>query len=119
MSPVAGLSILDLEYLMCKGAFTWPGSKLRNILYQSYMMAVHPNIPAVEPSQITEVFDSSEGPGKSVSWFLAQAMMAAATTAVQVEHVHDAGFESRHHMTEHFFEKAKVSSHLIGLCSTN
>ncbi|KAF3395416.1 hypothetical protein DPV78_009340 [Talaromyces pinophilus] len=107
INTLVGLSETDFEYLYCKGAFTWPGDELRQVLFEAYMTVVHPNMPVLRIQQIIEIFSSNDGPGESFSLFLGQAMMAAASTAVMVEKIEVLGFSSRQSLTEHFFQKAR------------
>lgn len=108
IGTLVGLSETDFEYLYFKGAFTWPGDELRQVLFEAYMTVVHPNMPVLRIQQIIEVFLSNDGPGENFSLFLGQAMMAAASTAVMVEKTEALGFPSRQSMIEHFFQKARV-----------
>lgn len=113
ISTLVGLSETDFEYLSCKGAFTWPGDELRQVLFEAYMTVVHPNMPVLRIQQIIEIFFFNDGPGESFSLFLGQAMMAAASTAVMVEKIEALGFSSRQSMTEHFFQKGRVGDFLF------
>lgn len=113
ISTIVALSETDFQYLYCKGAFTWPGDELRQVLFEAYMTAVHPNMPVLRIQQIIDIFLSKDGHGESFSLFLGQAMMAAASTAVMVEKIEALGFSSRQSMIENFFQKAKVCDFLF------
>lgn len=122
ISTPIGLSETDFEYLYCKGAFTWPGDELRQVLFEAYMTVVHPNMPILGIRQIIEIFLSNDGPRENFSLFLGQAMMAAASTAVMVEKIEALGFPSRQSLTELFFQKARVCdfffmSYTDGICT--
>lgn len=99
----------DIEYLQKKGALRVPSCELRDELLRSYSLLIHPYMPLLDLNELLETIQSNGAKG-TVSLLLFQAAMFAATAFVNVDHLRQAGYESRRQARRAFFQKARVSS---------
>ncbi|KAL9624405.1 MAG: hypothetical protein Q9160_001367 [Pyrenula sp. 1 TL-2023] len=97
----------DIEYLQKKAALRVPNCELRDELLRSYSSLIHPYMPLLDLDEFLESIQSNGAKGP-VSLLLFQAVMFAATAFVNVDHLRQAGYESRRHARRAFFQKARL-----------
>lgn len=98
-----------IEFLYVNGVFTLPNTALQNVLLQTFMECVLPSMPIIEwPAFVNAICNRDTDHG-SVSLLLFYAMMASATTFVDIGHLQEAGYSNRREAQETFYHKTKVS----------
>ncbi|KAJ5273816.1 hypothetical protein N7478_008941 [Penicillium angulare] len=97
-----------IEFLYVNGVFTLPNTQLQNILLQTFLECVLPSMPIIEWPAFMNAISNRDTDHGSVSLLLFHAMMASATTFVDIGHLQDAGFSTRQEAQEAFYNKAKL-----------
>jgi hypothetical protein len=98
----------DIDYLLAKGALSFPPVPVRNALLRSYIEFVHPYMPLVELHQFLGIVDQGDGQNGRVSLLLFQAVMFAGTAFVDMESLLRAGYATRKAARKAYFQKARV-----------
>lgn len=101
------LRIEDIHYLKKKDALSIPPRELQGKLFNSYINSVHPQIPFLDLRHFGEAISKQETE-KQVSLLLFQAVMLAGCAAVDMQHLLDAGFQTRAEAQSIFFNRVKV-----------
>jgi hypothetical protein len=106
----SGISVEGAEYLEKKGAFTIPNDDLRNELLRSYVLWVHNYVPFLELHDFLECVARADGTNR-ISLLLFQAVMFAASTFVDLEHLQAAGYATRKTARKALLQKVRVSGY--------
>ena len=107
----------ELEYLKSRGALSVPDTPLRDQLFLSFVLYVHPFLPVLNLQDFLSAIEGQSGSG--VSLILFQAVMFAGTAFVDGQALLDAGFEDRAAARAYFFGKIKASSYLYFASKSN
>jgi hypothetical protein len=98
-----------IESLQMNGVFSLPSDSLQSALLKAFVECVQPSMPIIEWQQFFNSIYGRTNSRDSVSLLLFHAVMFSATTFVDLESLHAAGYTSRREAHEAFFQKAKVS----------
>ena len=106
-APPASLDAEDGALLSNKGAFSIPGTQLRNELLRSYVKCVHPFMPLLDIQDFLHKIQNEDS-SHQISLLVFQAVMFAATAFIDLKLVLAEGYSDRKTMRRAFFQKAKV-----------
>ena len=101
------LSGEDINYLKNKDALSIPHHNLHAKLFKSYITSVHPHLPILDVRHFAEVLSYQETE-KKVSLLLFQAVMLAGCVSIDLQHLREAGFQTRAEAQKVFFSRVKV-----------
>ena len=99
----------EIQYLAKKGALTVPSTGLRNELLRAYIEFVHPYMPVLDLCDFVKAVESSNGQLGRISLILYQAVMFAGSAFIDMQHLYNAGYNSRKHARRDFFQRTRVS----------
>jgi hypothetical protein len=101
------LSVEDIHYLKKKDALSIPQRQLQGKLFNSYVSSVHPHMPFLDLRHFADVIGQQEIE-KKVGLLLFQAVMLAGCASVDMQHLLEAGFQTRAEAQKIFFSRVKV-----------
>lgn len=100
----------EAALLRSKGALSLPRQSLQNALLETFVDHIYPHLPIVNLIDLLFSVQSWDGSEGQVSLLLYQAIMFAASTFVNEDYLHQAGFTSRKEAQEVFYRRTRVSS---------
>ncbi|KAJ5753600.1 uncharacterized protein N7511_007753, partial [Penicillium nucicola] len=103
----ARLEASDMDYLESKGALCLPTAPFRKQLLRSYILWVHPQVPALDLPRFLRAIAANDGKDR-ISLLLFHAVMFAASAFVDISHIQDEGYVSRKAAREVLFRRVKV-----------
>jgi hypothetical protein len=104
------ISVIDIEYLESKGAFSVPGERLREELLAAYVQYVHPDVPFLDVPEFLQATKYNSETAPPVSLLLFQAVMFAGVAFADLGQLKIAGYADRKIARSMFFERVKVWS---------
>ncbi|KAK0759120.1 hypothetical protein N5P37_008609 [Trichoderma harzianum] len=93
--PLTSLPPDDMEYLHSEGALDLPDSTLQNALLRAFFEYVHPYVPTLDLDAFLHSIETHDGSAGQVSLLLLQAVLAAGTAHVGLEHLRNGGYQTR------------------------
>ncbi|KAF5968516.1 cutinase transcription factor 1 beta [Fusarium coicis] len=111
-----GLEPSDVHYLESQMCLSVPTPDVLDDFIREYFLHVHPGLPLLDEADFWAVYSGDKEPcGEStISLFLFQAMLFAASSFVPFSTLKYLGFTSRHNAGERYFRRAKL---LLDICS--
>ncbi|KAK5051908.1 hypothetical protein LTR84_002711 [Exophiala bonariae] len=94
-------------FLRCQGAFNVPEEKLCNAIITSYIHFVHPQLPVVDIHDLLQAL-ATNGRDCKISILLFQCILLSGSTFVEMEHVTEAGFDSRMGLRKQLADRARL-----------
>jgi len=101
------LSVEDIHYLKKKDALSIPQRQLQGKLFNSYISSVHPHMPFLDLRHFANIISQQEI-NKKVGLLLFQAVMLAGCASVDMQHLLEAGFQTRAEAQKILFNRVKV-----------
>jgi hypothetical protein len=113
--PLTSLPPDDMAYLHAEGALDLPDGTLQNALLRAFFEYVHPYVPTLDLDSFLHCIETHDGSAGQISLLLLQAVFAAGTAHVELDHLRDAGFQTRKQARTAFMKKVRVSFRESGL----
>lgn len=107
--PLTSLPPDDMAYLHAEGALDLPDSALQNALLRAFFEYIHPYVPTLDLDGFLHSIETHDGSAGQVSLLLLQAVLAAGTAHVDLDHLRNAGFQTRKQARTAFMKKVRVS----------
>lgn len=104
----ASISAIDAHSLESHGALALPPNALQANLLQAFAESVYPYMPVVDLVPFVNIVCSRTAYSGQVSLLLYQAVMFSAVAFVDVEHLREAGYQTRKIARQVFFDRARV-----------
>ncbi|KAJ5477102.1 hypothetical protein N7539_007246 [Penicillium diatomitis] len=98
----------SIESLRMNGVFDLPSERLKHALLETFFESVLPSMPILEWQDFLRSIHDESGSQGTVSLLLYSAVMFSATTFVHVDHLLEAGYNSRKEAHEAFFQRTKM-----------
>ncbi|RFU73367.1 cutinase transcription factor 1 beta [Trichoderma arundinaceum] len=106
--PLTSLPPDDMAYLHAEGALDLPDSTLQNALLRAFFEYIHPYVPTLDLDGFLHSIETHDGSAGQVSLLLLQAVLAAGTAHVELDHLRDAGFQTRKQARTVFLKKVRL-----------
>lgn len=108
--PLTSLPPDDMEFLHAEGALDLPDSALQNALLRAFFEYVHPYVPTLDLDAFLHSVETHDGSAGQVSLLLLQAVLAAGTAHVELDHLRNGGYQTRKQARTAFMKRVRVSS---------
>lgn len=107
--PLTSLPPDDMSYLHNEGALDLPDGTLQTALLCAFFAYVHPYVPTLDLDSFLHAIETHDGSAGQVSLLLLQAVLAAGTAHVEMDHLRNAGFQTRKQARTTFMKRVRVS----------
>lgn len=111
--PLTSLPPDDMEYLHSEGALDLPDNTLQTALLRAFFEYVHPYVPTLDLDAFLHSIETHDGSAGQVSLLLLQAVLAAGTAHVELEHLRNGGYQTRKQARTAFMKRVRVSLFLV------
>ncbi|KAF4444945.1 cutinase transcription factor 1 beta [Fusarium acutatum] len=114
---MSGLEPSDVHYLESQMCLSVPTPDALDDFIREYFLHVHPGLPLLDEADFWAVYSGNKEPcgEPTISLFLFQAMLFAASSFVPFSTLKCLGFTSRHKAGEKYYRRAKL---LLDICSS-
>ncbi|KAL6910720.1 fungal-specific transcription factor domain-containing protein [Trichoderma evansii] len=106
--PLTSLPPDDMTYLHNEGAFDLPDGTLQTTLLRAFFEYVHPYVPTLDLDGFLHAIETHDGSAGQVSLLLLQAVLAAGTAHVELDHLRNAGYQTRKQARTAFMKRVRL-----------
>ncbi|PTB69592.1 hypothetical protein BBK36DRAFT_1207064 [Trichoderma citrinoviride] len=106
--PLTSLPPDDMEFLHAEGALSLPDSALQNALLRAFFEYVHPYVPTLDLDAFLHSIETPDGSAGQVSLLLLQAVLAAGTAHVELQHLRNGGYQTRKQARTAFLKRVRL-----------